>query len=92
MSDTQTIVRTQIAIDDSSFLLAQGQDIDELQRRIEAACEAGGRFVSFVVLGDRRVTALFTPHSRVIFSMETVRDDPRDTGEAEKPFGGFFDE
>jgi hypothetical protein len=92
MSDTQTMVRTQIAIDDSSFLLAQGQDIDELQRRIEAACEAGGRFVSFVVLGNRRVSALLTPHSRVLFSVETVQYDPRDTGDAAGPFGGFFDD
>ncbi|MDT0117042.1 hypothetical protein Q9R20_08550 [Microbacterium sp. PRF11] len=92
MSDTQTMVRTQIAIDDSSFFLAQGQDVDELQRRIEAASEAGGRFVSFVVLGNRRVTALFTPHSRVIFSVETVQNDPRDTGDAADPFGGFFDD
>ncbi|BAJ75072.1 hypothetical protein MTES_2108 [Microbacterium testaceum StLB037] len=89
--DGQTMVRTQIAIDEASFFLAQGQDLPELRSRIEQAVQAGGRFVSFVVVGNREVSALFTAHSRVALSVETVQYDPRDTGDSDDPYGGFFD-
>jgi len=86
------MVQTRIAVDEASFLLAQGQDLPELRSRIEEAVHAGGRFVSFVVVGNREVSVLFTPHSRVALSVETVQDDPRDTGDADDPYGGFFDD
>ena len=89
--DGQTMVRTQIAIDEASFFLAQGQDLTELRSRIEQAVQEGGRFVSFVVVGNREVSALLTPHSRVALSVETVPHDPRDTGDADDPYDGFFD-
>ncbi len=89
--DGRTMVRTQIAIDEASFFLAQGQDALELRSRIEDAVHAGGRFVSFVVVGNREVSVLFTPHSRVALSVETVPYDARDTGDADEPYGGFFD-
>lgn len=85
-------MQTRIAIDEASFLLAHGQDLPELRSRIEDAVHAGGLFVSFVVVGNREVSALFTPHSRVALSVETVRDDPRDTGDSDEPYGGFFDD
>lgn len=91
MSDFETMVRTQIAVDASSFYLAQGQDADELRGRIEEAVRSGGRFENFVVVGNRQMSVLFTPHSRVVFSVETVQYDPRDTGDADEPFGDFFD-
>jgi len=87
----QTMVQTQIAIDEASFFLAQGQDLPELRSRIEQAVQAGGRFVSFVVVGNREVSALFTPNSRVALSAETVEYDARDTGDADDSYGGFFD-
>lgn len=92
MSTSQTMVRTQIAIDDHAFFLAQGQDVDGLQARIEDAVRAGGRFERFVVVGNRQMSVLFTPMSRVAFSVETVQYDPRDTGDSDEPLGGFFDE
>ncbi|MDF2993440.1 MAG: hypothetical protein K0S37_3954 [Microbacterium sp.] len=90
-ADGETMVRTQMAIDDASFSLAQGQDLDLLKRCIEEAVQAGGRFVTFIVVGNRNVSALFTAHSRVALSVETVQFDPRDTGDSGDPFGGFFD-
>nr|WP_307327244.1 hypothetical protein [Microbacterium sp. SORGH_AS_1204] len=92
MSDTQTMVRTQIAIDDHAYFLAQGQDIEKLQARIEDAVRAGGRFERFVVVGNRQMSVLFTAASRVAFSIETVQYDARDTGDEDQPFGGFFDD
>lgn len=92
MSDSPTMVRTQIAIDDHSYYLAQGQDLRDLERRIEDAVHAGGRFERFVVIGNREMCVLFTTHTRVAFSVETVQYDARDTGDADEPYGGFFDD
>jgi len=92
MSDSQTMVRTQIAIDDHAYYLAQGQDLSGLQTRIEDAVRSGARFERFVVVGNREMSVLFTPTTRVVFSVETVQYDARDTGDADLPYGGFFDE
>ncbi|MCC4247504.1 hypothetical protein [Microbacterium testaceum] len=92
MSGAHTMVRTQMAVSDAVFLLAQGQDLDDLKRRIENAVDLGGRFVSFVVVGNREVSVLFSPRTSVTFSVETVLYDDRDDGDADMPYGGFFDE
>lgn len=86
-----TMTRTTISIGDAQFILAQGQDHEELQRRIETALRAGGAFVKFVEVGNRTVSALITGRDRVILSVETVPFDARDTGDVDYPFGGFHD-
>ncbi|MDR6689144.1 hypothetical protein J2X55_000043 [Microbacterium sp. 1154] len=91
MSDSETMVRTQISVDGSTFFLSQGQDLAGLQKRIEEAVRSGGRFESFVVVGNRVMSVLFTARSRVVVSVETVQYDPRDTGDAGDPYGGFLD-
>ncbi|WP_150955563.1 hypothetical protein [Microbacterium testaceum] len=91
MSDPQTMVRTEIAIDDASYYLAQGQDIGDLEHRIQDAVRTGGRFEAFLVVGNREIRVLFTARSRVVFSVETVQHDERDTGDGDEPLGGFFD-
>lgn len=90
-SDNQTMVRTQVVVDDAGFHLAQGQSIDDLKRQIEAAVAAGGRFVDFIVVGNRTMSVLISSVSRVVFSIETVPYDPRDDGDDAAPFGGAFD-
>lgn len=92
MSESKTMVRTSIAVGDSVYLLAQSQDYEELKHRIEAAVRAGGEFVEFIVVGNRRVSALMTGSDRVILTLETVPYDERDTGDVDFPFGTFFDE
>ena len=92
MSGAQTMIRTQMAVNDAVFALAQGQDLDDLRRRIETAVDLGGRFVSFVVVGNREVSVLFSPGTSVALSVETVVYDERDDGNLGVPFGGFFDE
>ncbi|WP_247597078.1 hypothetical protein [Leifsonia sp. PS1209] len=91
MIEMQTMVRTTIAINGTGYFLAQGQDIEDLQNRIEAAAASSGRFVSFTVVGNRAVSVLITPRSQAVISVETVQFDPRDTGDDEEPFGGLFD-
>jgi len=85
------MVRTEVTIDNVPFLLAQDQNIDELKRRIETATQSGGRFVDFVVVGNREVSVLITATSHVVVSVQSVPFDPRDTGDEEQPYGGMFD-
>lgn len=90
MESMQTMVQTQVTIDGESFLLAQDQDVSVLRARIEEAASTG-RFVDFVVVGNRSVAALLTPTSRVTISVATVQFDSRDTGDTDFPYGGHFD-
>ena len=90
MTDMQTMVRTELAINGDINLLAQGQDIEDLQQQIEAA-HAVGRFVKFGVVGNRAVSVLISPATHVVISVQTVQFDPRDTGDFDQPFGGAFD-
>ena len=91
MSEMQTMVRTEVAINGSSLFLAQGQDLDDLKRRIEAAMRTPGSFVDFVVVGNRSVSVLISPRAQVAFSVETVQFDSRDTGNHDEPYGGLYD-
>lgn len=91
MGDVQTMVRTELMIDEHGFFLAQGHDHDVLKRRIEEAAHSGGRFVDFVVVGNRAVSVLISTGTRVVFTIETVQFDARDTGYEGDPYGGDFD-
>lgn len=87
----QTMVRTRMALNESEFVLAQGQDVAELRRRMEAAMRDGGGFVEFVVVGNRSVSVLMTAATQVVISVETVEFDPRDTGDSAAPYGAEYD-
>ncbi|MFD1491226.1 MULTISPECIES: hypothetical protein [Microbacterium] len=91
MTDVQTVVRTELVINGESYLLAQGQDLDVLRRHIEEASRDGGRFVDFIVVGNRAVAVLVSPRTEVVMSVATVQFDARDTGDDEVPYGGFYD-
>ncbi|QEW04955.1 hypothetical protein [Microbacterium lushaniae] len=86
-----TMVRTEIVVNGESYLLAQGHDVSELRREIEDASRSGGRFVEFIVVGNRAVSVLVSPRTEVVISVQTVQFDARDTGDDDAPFGGFFD-
>lgn len=92
MSDPQTMVQTEVTFDGTSFLLAQDQDVRALRRDVEAATRTSGTFVDFVVVGNREVSVLVTPQSRVSISTAAVAYDGRDTGDLDFPFGGYYDE
>ncbi len=88
---TQTMSRTRVVFNDVGFLLEQGQDDEDLKRRIEGAAHAGGEFVEFVVVGNRAVSVLVSPATHVMISVEPVESDARDLGDDTAPFGGEFD-
>lgn len=91
MVESKTMVQTEVVIDDVTSLLAQGEDVDEVMRQIEAAAATSGRFVHLVVAGNRNVSVLVTPNSRAWISVATVLTDDRDDGDLSTPFGGFYD-
>ena len=37
------------------------------------------------------MSVLVSSAAHVVFSVETVQYDPRDTGDLEEPYGGLFD-
>ncbi len=90
MTDQATRVRTELTINDTPFLMAQGQDVDDLKQRIEAASQAGGRFVDFIVVGDRAHSVLITATTRVVVTVDIV---PFDVLEADDqaPYDANFD-
>ena len=91
MDEIQTMVRTQLAVNDAVFLLAQGEELDDLKSRIESAAQSPGKFVDFTVVGNRSVSVLISSRTTVTLSTETVQLDPRDNGDDLRPFGGMFD-
>lgn len=91
MTEVETMIQTEIVFDGSSYLLAQDQDVDDLRDRIEAATKTTGTFVHMVVVGNRTVSVLITPSTQVTISTAAVPYDPRDTGDVDFPFSGFYD-
>ncbi len=87
----QTMVQSHAIIDDVPYSLAQGQDLEQLKRAVEESVRAGGAFVEFTIVGHREVSALISPSTRVVFTVETVQFDERDTGDLGLPFGGKYD-
>ena len=73
------------------YLLAQGQDLDDLRLRFEDAARDGAKFVDFIVVGNRSTAVLVSPRTEIVISSQAVQFDPRDTGDDEEPYGGFFD-
>ena len=94
MTDQATRVRTELTINDTPFLMAQGQDVDDLKHRIEAASQTGGRFVDFIVVGDRAHSVLITATTRVVVTVdivpfEVLEADDHDSYDANFDFDGF---
>ncbi|MGZ8691036.1 MAG: hypothetical protein ACXWXI_11330 [Aeromicrobium sp.] len=75
----------------NSYFLAQGTDLVDLKRRIEAAAQTTGTFFDFVVVGNRATSVLISTGTPIVFSVETVQYDDRDTGDDDELFGGLFD-
>ncbi|CAN7155283.1 hypothetical protein LJR044_002517 [Microbacterium foliorum] len=67
MSPAPLAGRTQIAIDDQTYVLGVDRDLNEVMGQIE---EAAGSSPAFVDLssGDRRVSVLIVPTTRVVVS------------------------
>jgi len=86
----QTAVHTEARFDEWRFELAQGQDIQALKSRVEAAARATAQFVSFTVVGGRAVSVLVSSSSRVAFTVAAVPDDVDDADDEAVPYGDLY--
>lgn len=84
--DGGNVKRYTTTLGTKSYVLAQGHPIEELREEMVAAIHAGGAFVDFVVLGNRRIHVLISPGLPVIFEEADVEGDARDTGDTDYPF------
>ena len=91
MTDGETMIQTEIVFDGSRCLLAQDQDVEGIRRRIEDATKTGGTFVDMVVVGNKAISVLITPTTQVTISVSNVAYDPRDTGDVDFPYSGYYD-
>ena len=67
-------VQTELVIDGMSFVLADDEDLDALEERVQTAAKSG-RFVRFAAAGHREARVFVTPTSRVAMLTEEIDDD-----------------
>ncbi|WP_133177888.1 hypothetical protein [Microbacterium testaceum] len=91
MNGLGTEARTMMAVDDATFALAPGQDVADLERRIETAVHDGGRFERFTVTGGREVRVLFSAHTRVVLWGEDATTDQGPDVEPDSAAGVWYD-
>jgi hypothetical protein len=91
LDETATMVSAHVAVDGRGFLLAQGEDLGALKGRIEGAAHDGGKFVDFMIVGDRLVSIFVTTGTHIVISISTAEFDASDDGDDSAPFGGEFD-
>jgi hypothetical protein len=73
-------------VDGKPYLLAQGQDVEEVKNAIVQATRSGGDFVTVTEFGNRSLDVLVTVGVPVTLESETVAFDPQDDGDLEAPF------
>jgi hypothetical protein len=73
-------------VDGRPYLLAQGQDLDEVKNAVVQAARSGGDFVTVTEFGNRSLDVLVTVGVPVTLESETVAFDPQDDGDLGAPF------
>lgn len=83
-----------VRIGNDRFVLAQGQNIDDVKAATVAALRANGDLIDLVVYGNREVAVLVSPGVPVVFTSEIIDvddHDARDTGNLQLPFDTIAD-
>ena len=80
------MLRTTMTVDGKRYLLAQGQDVDAVERTATAAVHQGGDIVHVTVSGNSRLDVLVSPGVPLTFETEDVDDETRDDGDLHAPF------
>jgi predicted RNase H-like nuclease len=78
--------RTTMQVGGKSYLLAQGQNVDDVQQAAVDAAKQGAGVVKVTVLGNRELGIVVTPGVPIIFESEIVPDEARDDGNLGAPF------
>jgi hypothetical protein len=85
--------RITITVSDTPHALAQGQSIDDIERRALEAVRAGGDIVRVTLYGNRELAVLVSPGVPITFEVQDVPEELRDDGDLDSPFdpGTVFD-
>lgn len=87
MGHAETVVRIEVDVNGRSYVLAPGQDPEDVKRRIQEA--APGTFVELALGGDRKVSVLISSGVQIVVTTETVELDPRDGEPYDTGFDAF---
>jgi hypothetical protein len=87
MGEMQTVVRIEVDVSGRSYVLAPGQDPEDVKRRIQEA--APGTFVELPVGGERTLSVLISSGVQIVVRTETVELDPRDGEPYDTGFDAF---
>jgi len=75
-----------MSVNGAPYILAQGQDPEQIKNDVVAAARDGAEFVTVSVFGNRSLDVLVTPGVPITFESETVDFDPHDDGDLDSQF------
>jgi hypothetical protein len=78
--------RTTLIVNDTSYPLAQGQEVDAIQAAALEAVHQGGGLIKVTTYGNREVSILVSAGVPLVFESEEVPDESRDDGNLDFPF------
>jgi hypothetical protein len=78
--------RVTMSVNGTPYMLAQGQNAEEIKNDVAAAARDGAEFITVSVFGNRSLDVLVTPGVPITFESESVDFDPRDDGDLNTPF------
>lgn len=78
--------RTTLIVNDTSYPLAQGQDIDTIEAAAVEAVHQGGDMITITAYGNREVSIQVSPGVPLVFESEEVPSEARDAGNLDHPF------
>ena len=75
-----------MSVNGAPYMLAQGQDPEQIKNDVVAAARDGADFVTVSVFGNRSLDVLVTPGVPITFESETMDFDPHDDGDLDSTF------
>jgi hypothetical protein len=80
------VKRTTVTVNDTSYPLAQGQEIDTIEAAAVEAVHRGGDMITITAYGNREVSILVSSGVPLVFESGEVPNEPRDDGDLDQPF------
>lgn len=81
--------RTTLTVNDTSYPLAQGQNVDTIEAAAVEAAHQGGGLITVTAYGNRKVSILVSAGVPLVFEFEEVPDESRDDGNVAHPFAPY---
>jgi hypothetical protein len=80
--------RVTMSVNGTPYMLAQGQNAQQIKNDVAAAARDGAEFITVSVFGNRSLDVLVTPGVPITFESESesVDFDARDDGDLNTPF------